>query len=352
MAGSALSCSARCSASPRSSSRSKAIRWSKRSMRVLPQTQCGQCGYPGCRPYAEAIAKGEADINQCPPGGEEGIRKLADLLGRRTQTVRRRSTAPKAKAVAIIDEQTCIGCTLCIQACPVDAIVGAAKQMHTVIAAECTGCELCVAPCPVDCIRMAADRRRHRATGNGTIRHRIKPLTDMRRAKRRQHADEPAALDIPRRRPRRRTQQGASPTRTRRSRSAAAARRNCHSAAPACIGEPRRTAGAGRRAGAEGPDDRQRRTAAMSARCMRRLPARQRHRDALVAASLRPARRCASSSNPTARTSGSSAQPRRLPQLAPERRARHPARCRRGRPGRRGLPQRRQAESRQAVPDR
>jgi electron transport complex protein RnfB len=120
---------------------------------VLPQTQCGQCGYPGCKPYAEAIAKGEADINLCPPGGEEGIRKLADLLGVEFKPFGE-GAGPKAKAVAFIDEQTCIGCTLCLQACPVDAIVGAAKQMHTIIASECTGCELCVEPCPVDCISM------------------------------------------------------------------------------------------------------------------------------------------------------------------------------------------------------
>ncbi len=120
---------------------------------VLPQTQCGQCGYPGCKPYAEAIAKGEANINKCPPGGEEGIRKLADLLGV-DYVPFGEGAAPKPKAVAFIDEQTCIGCTLCLQACPVDAIVGAAKQMHTIIASECTGCELCIAPCPVDCISM------------------------------------------------------------------------------------------------------------------------------------------------------------------------------------------------------
>ena len=121
---------------------------------ILPQTQCGQCGFPGCRPYAEAIAKGEADINRCPPGGEEGVKKLAELLGVEAKPLDEAVGAPKPKSVAFIDEQTCIGCTLCIQACPVDAIAGAAKQMHTIIASECTGCELCVAPCPVDCISM------------------------------------------------------------------------------------------------------------------------------------------------------------------------------------------------------
>ena len=120
---------------------------------ILPQTQCGQCGYPGCKPYATAIADGEADINLCPPGGQEGVQRLADLLGREVKPL---NAEEKPKQVAIIDEQTCIGCTLCIQACPVDAIVGAAKQMHTIIEAQCTGCELCIKPCPVECIRMEA----------------------------------------------------------------------------------------------------------------------------------------------------------------------------------------------------
>ncbi|MDP2821993.1 MAG: electron transport complex subunit RsxB [Sulfuritalea sp.] len=121
---------------------------------ILPQTQCGQCGFPGCKPYAEAIAKGEADINCCSPGGEEGIRKLADLLGREFKSLSAEHGIEKPKSTALIDENICIGCTLCLQACPVDAIVGAAKQMHTVVGALCTGCELCVAPCPVDCIAM------------------------------------------------------------------------------------------------------------------------------------------------------------------------------------------------------
>jgi electron transport complex protein RnfB len=121
---------------------------------ILPQTQCGQCGYPGCRPYAEAIANGEADINRCPPGGETVILALADLLGIDPKPLDDEVGGERPKTVAVIDEQLCIGCTLCIQACPVDAILGAAKQMHTVIESECTGCTLCVEPCPVDCIAM------------------------------------------------------------------------------------------------------------------------------------------------------------------------------------------------------
>jgi electron transport complex protein RnfB len=121
---------------------------------ILPQTQCGQCGFPGCKPYATAIAKGEADINLCPPGGEEGVKKLAELLGVEVKPLDESHGQHKPRSVAFIDENICIGCTLCIQACPVDAIAGAAKQMHTIIASECTGCELCVAPCPVDCISM------------------------------------------------------------------------------------------------------------------------------------------------------------------------------------------------------
>jgi len=123
---------------------------------LLPQTQCGQCNYPGCRPYAEAIADGSAPINQCPPGGEAGIRALADLLGVEAMPLDPEHGQEKPRAVALIVETACIGCTLCIQACPVDAILGAAKQMHTVIGAECTGCELCLPPCPVDCIEMVA----------------------------------------------------------------------------------------------------------------------------------------------------------------------------------------------------
>lgn len=121
---------------------------------ILPQTQCGQCGYKGCKPYAEAMLAGSADINQCPPGGDEGILALAELLGLKAKPLNPEFGIYKPKQVAFIVEEDCIGCVKCVAACPVDAILGAAKQMHTVIAAECTGCELCVAPCPVDCIEM------------------------------------------------------------------------------------------------------------------------------------------------------------------------------------------------------
>lgn len=121
---------------------------------LLPQTQCGQCGYPGCRPYAEAIAGGDV-INKCPPGGQATVNKLADLLGVSAPALDAESDEnTDVKKVAFIREDECIGCTKCLQACPVDAIVGAAKQMHTVLADECTGCDLCVEPCPVDCIDM------------------------------------------------------------------------------------------------------------------------------------------------------------------------------------------------------
>lgn len=119
---------------------------------ILPQTQCEQCGYHGCRPYAEAIASNEAPINRCPPGGQAGIRALADLLGRPPLPLDPAHGVEKPRTLARIVEADCIGCTKCIQACPVDAIVGASKLMHTVIDDDCTGCELCVPACPVDCI--------------------------------------------------------------------------------------------------------------------------------------------------------------------------------------------------------
>lgn len=123
---------------------------------LLPQTQCGQCGFAGCKPYAVALAQAEAPVNLCPPGGMEGIEKLAAVLGVDVLPFAAGVAVDQPKMVAMIDETGCIGCTLCIQACPVDAILGAAKQMHTVITSECTGCQLCVAPCPVDCIKMQA----------------------------------------------------------------------------------------------------------------------------------------------------------------------------------------------------
>jgi len=121
---------------------------------ILPQTQCGQCDFPGCRPYAEAIASGEAEINQCPPGGQEGVDALAELLNVETLSLNQEHGETKPKRVAVVDEKVCIGCTLCIQACPVDAFVGSSKVMTTVIAEECTGCDLCLPVCPVDCIDM------------------------------------------------------------------------------------------------------------------------------------------------------------------------------------------------------
>ena len=121
---------------------------------LLPQTQCTRCGYPDCHAYAEAIASGEADINRCPPGGAEGIVRLAALTGRPAKPLDLQRGTEAPRALAVIDEDWCIGCTLCIKACPVDCIVGASKQMHTVVDEQCTGCELCVPVCPVDCIAM------------------------------------------------------------------------------------------------------------------------------------------------------------------------------------------------------
>jgi Na+-translocating ferredoxin:NAD+ oxidoreductase subunit B len=121
---------------------------------VLPQTQCTRCGYPDCARYAQAIAQGEADINQCPPGGAQGIARLAALTQRQVIPLHADHGAEGPRRMAVIDEGWCIGCTLCIKACPVDAIVGAPKVMHTIIETHCTGCELCVPVCPVDCIAL------------------------------------------------------------------------------------------------------------------------------------------------------------------------------------------------------
>jgi electron transport complex protein RnfB len=129
---------------------------SRRIDALLPQTQCTRCGYPACLAYAAAIAEGEADINQCPPGGAQGIRELAALLGREEKPLNPANGVEKPAEVAIIDEDACIGCTKCIQVCPTDAILGANKLMHTILREECSGCELCIPACPVDCIAMIA----------------------------------------------------------------------------------------------------------------------------------------------------------------------------------------------------
>jgi len=148
---------------------------------LLPQTQCTQCGYAACRPYAEAIAQGAADINQCPPGGDVGVRALAKLLGVAPKPINSANgTAKQGQTVAVIDESLCIGCTLCIQACPVDAILGASKLMHTVVADECTGCELCIAPCPVDCIRMVPVKHGHAPASASPVLYRILSMSARR----------------------------------------------------------------------------------------------------------------------------------------------------------------------------
>lgn len=145
-----------CILMPRSATHATDAMVADRLEACLPQTQCGQCDYPGCRPYAEAIVAGHADINQCPPGGQDTINALARLRGRATKALDPDHGEEGDAKLAFIREESCIGCKLCIKACPVDAILGAAKVMHTVIASECTGCDLCVAPCPVDCIDMIA----------------------------------------------------------------------------------------------------------------------------------------------------------------------------------------------------
>ena len=163
---------------------------------LLPQTQCTKCGYPACRPYAEAIAGGEAEINQCPPGGDAAIRALAGLLGREAKPLNPRHGIEQPRRVALIDEARCIGCTLCIQACPVDAIVGAPKLMHTVVTELCSGCDLCVLPCPVDCIDMApatgADATWDRARADAS-RERFERRSARLERKRRERAERLAA---------------------------------------------------------------------------------------------------------------------------------------------------------------
>jgi electron transport complex protein RnfB len=136
---------------------------------LLPQTQCTKCSYDGCRPYAEAIAAAHAEINQCPPGGADGIARLSELTGRPIVPLNPVYGIEQALRVAVIDERLCIGCTLCIQACPVDAIVGAVRRMHSVIPDWCNGCDLCIAPCPMDCITMVPVRPQ-RAWGDDDAR--------------------------------------------------------------------------------------------------------------------------------------------------------------------------------------
>lgn len=163
---------------------------------VLPQTQCRQCGYAGCAPYARAMACGEAGANQCPPGGNDGARALAGLLGHAYRPVDPRFGIIKPQAVALIDESRCIGCTLCIQACPVDAIVGAAKFMHTVIRNACTGCELCLPPCPVDCISLVPSTPVTAGERRAAARHARQryDAREIRLARLRAVAEEKAAL--------------------------------------------------------------------------------------------------------------------------------------------------------------
>lgn len=162
---------------------------------LLPQTQCTQCGYQGCRPYAEAMAAGEAPINRCPPGGERVIEDLARLLGVAPIAPDPACGTHHPFEVALIDEEHCIGCTLCIQACPVDAIVGANQLMHTVLADACTGCERCVAPCPVDCITMIPADRSWERTDADAARARFQQR-NQRLLRRHDEAAGPAARTL------------------------------------------------------------------------------------------------------------------------------------------------------------
>ena len=182
---------------------------------LLPQTQCGKCGYAGCLPYAQAIADGTAAINRCPPGGAAGIAALSELLHTPVLPMAPECGIEETRTLALIDEANCIGCTLCVQACPVDAIIGAAKRMHTVLADRCTGCELCVPPCPVDCIDLlphpipaisqefaALSRERHRQRAarllarstDGLHRRQASALTESAEARKRRIVDAAVAI--------------------------------------------------------------------------------------------------------------------------------------------------------------
>ncbi|MGH8620141.1 MAG: RnfABCDGE type electron transport complex subunit B [Burkholderiales bacterium] len=158
----------------------------------LPQTQCRQCGYAGCRPYAEAIARGETGINRCPPAGIEGLLALARVTGLPAQALDPACGSAKPRAVAVIDEAWCIGCTLCIEACPVDAIVGAPKRMHTVLAEDCTGCELCLPPCPVDCIALVPLMPQPDHAALLTLGREARARHERRNARRARHTAAPA----------------------------------------------------------------------------------------------------------------------------------------------------------------
>ena len=153
---------------------------------LLPQTQCRKCGFDGCRPYAQAIAAGTSPINRCPPGGAAGIAKLAALLGIDPTPLDTRLGLEQAPALALIDEARCIGCMLCVQACPVDAIVGAPKKMHTVLLAHCTGCELCVPPCPVDCIELVSvEALANQGANSARVRRELSPTQAAEDSRRR-----------------------------------------------------------------------------------------------------------------------------------------------------------------------
>ncbi|MEJ7669117.1 MAG: RnfABCDGE type electron transport complex subunit B [Casimicrobiaceae bacterium] len=162
---------------------------------VLPQTQCRRCGYNGCRPYAEAMAAGAADIDRCPPGGDPVVAALSGLTGRAAKPVSPECGQPGPLLVAIIDETRCIGCTLCIQACPVDAILGAQKRMHTVLRSLCSGCELCIAPCPVDCIDLESAKREWTSDDAAAARTRFEARAARLTRNQRVSARQPTAID-------------------------------------------------------------------------------------------------------------------------------------------------------------